>query len=214
MFRKGSSLFGYCRFEERTLGTLTNASGPSDIPTSYVIATYRERCVMILQMSHFFSPLTVACLLALLSSSCTGVPDNYAEAIINEVVDRNESIVATGYAVISIQKSSNPAQQRILSIRASKLDAYRTLLEQVYGQYLDANTTIAELIVKNDTFKARVQGVIYDARLVSISPVGNDTYETTLSLDKSVVDDLRKLYLKSMSRQTMSSRATARPAAT
>ena len=140
--------------------------------------------------------------------------DNYAEAIINEVVDRNESIVATGYAVISIQKSSNPAQQRILSIRASKLDAYRTLLEQVYGQYLDANTTIAELIVKNDTFKARVQGVIYDARLVSISPVGNDTYETTLSLDKSVVDDLRKLYLKSMSRQTMSSRATARPAAT
>lgn len=169
---------------------------------------------MILQMSHFFSPLTVACLLALLSSSCTGVPDNYAEAIINEVVDRNESIVATGYAVISIQKSSNPAQQRILSIRASKLDAYRTLLEQVYGQYLDANTTIAELIVKNDTFKARVQGVIYDARLVSISPVGNDTYETTLSLDKSVVDDLRKLYLKSMSRQTMSSRATARPAAT
>tara|TARA_B100000795_G_scaffold17710_1_gene11778 strand:- start:1458 stop:1886 length:429 start_codon:yes stop_codon:yes gene_type:complete len=142
------------------------------------------------------------------------VSDNYAEAIINEVVDRNESIVATGYAVISIQKSSNPAQQRILSIRASKLDAYRTLLEQVYGQYLDANTTIAELIVKNDTFKARVQGVIYDARLVSISPVGNDTYETTLSLDKSVVDDLRKLYLKSMSRQTMSSRATARPAAT
>ena len=169
---------------------------------------------MILKKSHFFSPLTVACLLAVLSSSCTSVSDNYAEAIINEVVDRNESIVATGYAVISIQKSSNPAQQRILSIRASKLDAYRTLLEQVYGQYLDANTTIAELIVKNDTFKARVQGVIYDARLVSISPVGNDTYETTLSLDKSVVDDLRKLYLKSMSRQTMSSRATARPAAT
>ncbi|MFB1037523.1 MAG: LPP20 family lipoprotein, partial [Sinobacterium sp.] len=121
-------------------------------------------------------------------------------------------ILATGYAVISIQKSSNPAQQRILSIRASKLDAYRTLLEQVYGQSLEAHTTIAELVVKNDTFKARVQGVIYDARLVSISPVGNDTYETTLSLDKSVVDDLRKLYLKSMSQQKLSFRHTTRPA--
>jgi len=31
--------------------------------------------------------------------------------------------------------------------------------------------------------------------LVSITPVGDDTYETTLSLDKSVVLDLRTLYL-------------------
>ena len=146
----------------------------------------------------------VAFLLGVVLSGCSNLSENYAAAVVDEVVDRNESIVATGYAVISIQKSSNPAQQRILSIRASKLDAYRTLLEQVYGQYLDANTTIAELVVKNDTFKARVQGVIYDARLVSISPVGNDTYETTLSLDKSVVDDLRKLYLKSMARQNLS----------
>tara|TARA_B110000902_G_scaffold261536_1_gene336499 strand:- start:253 stop:762 length:510 start_codon:yes stop_codon:yes gene_type:complete len=148
--------------------------------------------------------VNVALLLGVLLSGCSNLSENYAAAVVDEVVDRNESIVATGYAVISIQKSSNPAQQRILSIRASKLDAYRTLLEQVYGQYLDANTTIAELVVKNDTFKARVQGVIYDARLVSISPVGNDTYETTLSLDKSVVDDLRKLYLKSMARQNLS----------
>jgi hypothetical protein len=148
--------------------------------------------------------VNVALLLGVLLSGCSNLSENYASAVVDEVVDRNESIVATGYAVISIQKSSNPAQQRILSIRASKLDAYRTLLEQVYGQYLDANTTIAELVVKNDTFKARVQGVIYDARLVSISPVGNDTYETTLSLDKSVVDDLRKLYLKSMARQNLS----------
>ena len=154
--------------------------------------------------TKFCLPVNVAFLLGVLLSGCSNLSENYAAAVVDEVVDRNESIVATGYAVISIQKSSNPAQQRILSIRASKLDAYRTLLEQVYGQYLDANTTIAELVVKNDTFKARVQGVIYDARLVSISPVGNDTYETTLSLDKSVVDDLRKLYLKSMARQNLS----------
>lgn len=167
---------------------------------------------MTLNSTKFFLRVNVVFLLGLLSSGCANVSENYAAAVIDDVVDRKESILATGYAVISIQKSSNPAQQRILSIRASKLDAYRTLLEQVYGQYLDANTTIAELVVKNDTFKARVQGVIYDARLVSISPVGNDTYETTLSLDKSVVDDLRKLYLKSMSQQKLSVRHTARPA--
>jgi len=31
--------------------------------------------------------------------------------------------------------------------------------------------------------------------LVSISPAGDDTYETTLTLDRSVVQDLRTLYL-------------------
>jgi hypothetical protein len=37
--------------------------------------------------------------------------------------------------------------------------------------------------------------VIYGAKLVSITPVGEDTYETTLSLDRDVVQDLRTLYM-------------------
>jgi len=73
------------------------------------------------------------------------------------------------------------------------------LMEQVYGQYLDANTTVAQMVVQNDTFKARVQGVIYGAKLVSITPVGDDTYETSLTLSNDIVVDLRKLYLAVMS---------------
>ena len=49
--------------------------------------------------------------------------------------------------------------------------------------------------VMSDTFRARVEGVIYGAVLVSITPVGDDTYETTLSLDRAVVNDLRALYV-------------------
>jgi hypothetical protein len=71
-------------------------------------------------------------------------------------------------------------------------------MEQVYGQYLDANTTVAEMVVESDAFKARVQGVIYGAELESISPVGDDTYETTLTLDREIVDDLRVLYLEAL----------------
>ena len=108
------------------------------------------------------------------------------------VINQDKNIVATGYAVISIQQHSNPAQQRLLSIRASKLDAYRFLIEQVYGQYLDANTTVGEMVVESDVFRARVHGVIM-VRLVSITPIGEDTYETTLSLDKATVNDLRAL---------------------
>jgi hypothetical protein len=111
------------------------------------------------------------------------------------LVERRESLSATGYAVISVQNHRTPAQQRLLAIRAAKLDAYRSLAEQVYGLRLDATTTVADMVVQNDTFRSKVEGVIYGATLVSITPSGDDTYETTLSLDKSTVQDLRMLYL-------------------
>lgn len=118
-----------------------------------------------------------------------------APSMISPLVEKRETLVATGYAVISVQNHKNPAQQRLMAIRASKLDAYRSLTEQVYGQQLDATTTVADMTVMSDTFRAKVEGVIYGAVLVSIAPAGEDTYETTLSLDQQVVRDLRTLYL-------------------
>jgi len=111
------------------------------------------------------------------------------------LVEKRESLTATGYAVISVQNSKTPAQQRLMAIRAAKLDAYRSLAEQVYGLRLDATATVADMVVQNDTFRSKVEGVIYGATLVSITPSGDDTYETTLTLDKSTVQDLRMLYL-------------------
>ncbi len=140
---------------------------------------------------------------ALLLTACANTPPpplvptraDEAANMITPMTDKRETLVATGYAVISIQNHRNPAQQRLLAIRASKLDAYRALTEQVYGQQLDASTTVADMTVMSDTFRARVEGVIYGAVLVSITPVGDDTYETTLSLDRNVVNDLRALYV-------------------
>ena len=45
---------------------------------------------------------------------------------------------------------------------------------------------------------ARVEGVIYGATLTSITPVNNDTYEVTLTLDSVAVNDLRALYLEQL----------------
>jgi len=100
--------------------------------------------------------------------------------------------------VVAVQNHKNQAQQRLMAIRASKLDAYRNLTEQVYGQQLDASSTVADMVVTNDTFRTKVEGVIYGAKLVSITPVGEDTYETTLSLDRDVVQDLRVLYMSQL----------------
>lgn len=122
-------------------------------------------------------------------------PAEAAVSMIAPLVEKRETVTATGYAVISAQPHKLPAQQRLMAIRAAKMDAYRALTEQVYGQYVDANTTVADMVVMNDTMRTKVEGVVYGARLVSITPVGEDTYEVSLSLDARVVDDLRLLYL-------------------
>ena len=162
----------------------------------------------------FNRSLTLAVLMAL--AGCTSVELQTPERKISEktapaakaaspyqpVVEKRETLTATGYAVISVQQNKNPAQQRLMAIRASKLDAYRALTEQVYGQQIDANSTVADMIMTNDTFRAKVEGLIYGARLVSITPVGDDTYETTLSLDRDVVHEMRALFLAQVASNT------------
>ena len=147
---------------------------------------------------------TAASLLVLSMIALTGcksinlsmpAPSRDASSLVPPVVEKRETITATGYAVVTVQNHKNPAQQRLMAIRASKLDAYRNLTEQVFGQQLDASSTVADMVVTNDTFRTKVEGVIYGARLVSITPVGEDTYETTLSLDRDVVQDLRIMYM-------------------
>jgi len=124
--------------------------------------------------------------------------DNEPKSITAPLVEKRETITATGYAVVAVQNHKNQAQQRLMAIRASKLDAYRNLTEQVYGQQLDASSTVADMVVTNDTFRTKGEGVSYGAKLVSITPVGEDTYETTLSLDRDVVQDLRVLYMSQL----------------
>jgi hypothetical protein len=174
------------------------------------VKAFECRCPATKGLAHGEKPMTtyrlaITLFAAWLLSACQSVPLNImakesAEpaapaSMISPLVEKRETLVATGYAVISVQNHRNPAQQRLLAIRASKLDAYRSLTEQVYGQQLDATTTVADMTIMNDTFRAKVEGVIYGATLVSINPVGEDTYETTLSLDQYVVRDLRTLYL-------------------
>ena len=151
-------------------------------------------------------PLTLAlATLTALLTGCVSIPlsldspkSTSDASMIAPMVEKRETLVATGYAVVSVQNHKVPAQQRLLAIRASKLDAYRSLTEQVYGQQLDASTTVADMTVMSDTFRAKVEGVIYGAVLVSITPVGEDTYETTISLDQQVVRDLRALYVSQL----------------
>ena len=107
-------------------------------------------------------------------------------------------IEATGYSVIQSHSGSEP-QQRLMAIKAARLDAFRQLAEVVYGTYIDSNTTISDLTIQDDVYRARVEGAIYGAELVKIEPISNDTYAVTLGLPRAMVNDLRLLYMRLVS---------------
>jgi|TARA_B100000768_G_scaffold121254_1_gene112248 hypothetical protein len=109
---------------------------------------------------------------------------------------QGQGIVATGYAVISSQHGDTPAQKRLMAIKASKLDAYRALTEQVYGQYVNATGTMVDMSITQDQMRSRVEGVIYGAKLVSITPIGDETYETKLALGQETINELVRNYLQ------------------
>ncbi|GMM68364.1 LPP20 family lipoprotein [Alteromonas sp. MTD1] len=104
--------------------------------------------------------------------------------------DTYPTLTAIGYAPIMSQRGESDSVKRIMAMKASKLDAYRELAEQVYGQKLQGDQVLSSLVVESETLRASVEGVIRGAKVVKAYPVGDDTYVTELSLDMKQVYDL------------------------
>ena len=122
----------------------------------------------------------VAC--SFLTVSCSSL---YTKQVEWEVVEPESYpvISAVGYAPISAQMGSDQSSKTLMALKASKLDAYRELAEQVYGQKVDGDQSLNNLVINNTQLDSSVQGVIRGARVVKSYPVGEDTYATELELD-------------------------------
>lgn len=99
-------------------------------------------------------------------------------------------ISAVGYAPISVQKGASESSRMLMALKASKLDAYRELTEQVFGQKVDSGQSLASLVIQNTSLDSSVQGVIRGAKVVKSYPVGDDMYATELELDFKLVNDI------------------------
>ena len=107
--------------------------------------------------------------------------------VFDSSVEKIPTLTAVGYAVVSSQPGRTQAQKRLMAIRSARMSAMRELAEQIHGIQVDSNTTVIDLMVQNDTFRAVVKGVIRGAKTVRINPTSNDTYETVLEIDRDMM---------------------------
>lgn len=144
-------------------------------------------------MKAFLSQVKIWVVLvsALIVSGCSSVLDKH---VVWEYEEPESFPVlrAVGYAPIKSQPGESDEIKNIMAMKASKLEAYRELAEQVYGRQVRGSSTLNNMIATDDKLRAKVQGVIRGAKIVKSYPVGN-TYATELELDMRVVHDLYKI---------------------
>ena len=64
------------------------------------------------------------------------------------------------------ERTINPAQARLMTERAAKLDCYRNLLERAYGVAIRSNSSVRDFVLKDDTIRSRVEAYLRGAKVI------------------------------------------------
>lgn len=98
---------------------------------------------------------------------------------------------AVGYAPISLQQPADYQQKLLHAMRASRMDAYRELSEQLAGVMISSSSRLDSHILQDGTVSSSTRGVVRGARVVNSYPDG-DMYVTELELDLATYQKLRR----------------------
>lgn len=133
--------------------------------------------------------------LTVVLSGCSAWPfgndEKQVDTIVSEVRQINEKLPpmepmvlrASGFGAINPDSSGlSQIQKRLIAMRASKLDAYRTLAERVYGTQIIGSSTVENMVVQNDRFKAFVDAHILGARVIYQERMADGSFETMVEM--------------------------------
>lgn len=74
-------------------------------------------------------------------------------------------------------------EAKLMAVRAAELDAKRLLTEKVYGVHIDAETTVRDFVVQNDTVKADVDTFLVGASVSEPRYLDDGSVEVIASID-------------------------------
>lgn len=131
----------------------------------------------------------LVCLVFMVSACSVLTPNKHIEYNYAKP-DSFPTLVAVGYAPISGQPGKTHTEKVINAMKASKMEAYRELAEQIAGQRIAGQQQLVGQHLSQDQVTSRVAGVIRGAEVVKSYAVGEDTYATEMSLDMKRVYEL------------------------
>jgi hypothetical protein len=94
-----------------------------------------------------------------------------------------ERIAAAGYGAQGSSGQMNATQQRLMAMRAARIDAYRNLSEQLYGVRITGNSTVASFATQNDQVRAYVDTFLRGARLINMTQLADGSFEAILEVE-------------------------------
>lgn len=99
-------------------------------------------------------------------------------------VDLNVDYIftAVGYAPVDAQTGESFDMKMLNAIKASKLEAYKEMAEQIYGVLVTAENSVGHAVLLDDTLQATVKGLVRGAHVTKSYHEG-DVYITELELN-------------------------------
>lgn len=107
------------------------------------------------------------------------------------LTNSNERVFAVGYALISEQNGRTQEEKSLRAMRASKVDAYRELSEQIYGLRISATTSLSNQQLGPENTNGAVDGIIRGAKVIRSYPVG-DSYVTEMELNLGLMERMKQ----------------------
>jgi len=95
-------------------------------------------------------------------------------------------LTAIGYGTSAPLTHYTSEQKRLMSMRASRMDAYRNLAEQIYGVHINGQSSVSDMVLKNDSYRTYINTFLQGAKVRSITAVSSNTYETVIEIKLTV----------------------------
>ncbi|MHB8881795.1 MAG: FecR domain-containing protein [Thermodesulfovibrionales bacterium] len=94
---------------------------------------------------------------------------------------------------------TNPAQSRLMAVRAAKVEALRNLLEQAQGVSIVSDTKIQDFMTKSDLIRARVDSFIKGAWIAEERELADGTIEVDMEIALGI--GFRRMFLEQAGKQ-------------
>ncbi|MEZ8143488.1 flagellar biosynthesis protein FlgP [Enterovibrio norvegicus FF-33] len=103
----------------------------------------------------------------------------------------DELLSAVGTASVSAQRGDTLEEKQFRAMRASKLEAYKELSEQVYGVRVSGLTQVDDQQLGHDRTSGASDGIIRAAEVIASYQVG-DSYVTELQLNLRKMNKMKE----------------------